>query len=93
MLFQPPPQAAAPADGQDTASRDSGSGAAAPEQGDGESDSGRTGRGSRGARGGRGSRGSRTARDSAADDDLFSAQAADGAETAEPAADADAAAD
>ena len=32
-------------------------------------------------------------RDSAADDDLFSAQAADGAETAEPAADADAAAD
>ena len=65
----------------------------APEQGDGESDSGRTGRGSRGARGGRGSRGSRTARDSAADDDLFSAQAADGAETAEPAADADAAAD
>jgi ribonuclease E len=93
VLFQPPPQAAAPADDGETASRDSGSGAAAPEQGDGESDSGRTGRGSRGARGGRGSRGSRTARDSAADDDLFSAQAADGAETAEPAADADAAAD
>src|SRR5580693_5493378 len=93
VLFQPPPQAAAPADDRETASRDSGSGAAAPEQGDGESDSGRTGRGSRGARGGRGSRGSRTARDSAADDDLFSAQVADGAETAEPAADADAAAD
>ena len=93
VLFQPPAQAAAPADDRDTASRDSGSGAAAPEQGDGESDSGRTGRGSRGARGGRGSRGSRTARDGAADDDLFSAQAADGAETAEPAADADAAAD
>src|SRR5580693_7775441 len=84
VLFQPPPQAAAPADDRDTASRDSGSGAAAPEQSDGESD---------GARGGRGSRGSRTARDSAADDDLFSTQAADSAETAEPAADADAAAD
>jgi ribonuclease E len=93
VLFQPPPQAAAPADDRDTAGRDPGSGAAAPEQGDGESDSGRTGRGSRGARGGRGSRGSRTARDGAADDDLFSAQAADGAETAEPAADAAAAAD
>ena len=93
VLFQPPAPVAAPAGGRDTASRDSGSGAAGPEQGDGESDSGRTGRGSRGARGGRGSRGSRTARDGAADDDLFSAQAADGAETAEPAADADAAAD
>src|SRR5580700_4444810 len=93
VLFQPPPQAAAPADDRETASRDSGSGAAAPEQADGESDSGRTGRGSRGARGGRGSRGSRTARDSAADGDLVSAQGAAGAETAEPAADADAAAD
>ena len=93
VLFQPPAPVATPAGGRDTASRDSGSGAAGPEQGDGESDSGRTGRGSRGARGSRGSRGSRTGRDSAADDDLFSAQAADGAETAEPAADADAAAD
>jgi ribonuclease E len=94
VLFQPPAQADTPADGRETASRDSGSGAAAgPEQGDGEADSGRTGRGSRGARGSRGSRGSRTGRDNAADDDLFSTQAADGAETAEPAADADAAAD
>src|SRR5580704_4895459 len=93
VLFQPPPPVATPAGGRDTASRDTGAGAAGPEQGDGESDSGRTGRGSRGARGGRGSRGSRTARDGAADDDLFSAQAADGAETAEPAADGDAAVD
>jgi ribonuclease E len=93
VLFQPPAQAAAPAGARDTDDRDSGSGAAAPEQGDGESDSGRTGRGPRGARGSRGSRGSRTGRDSAADDDLFSAQAADGAETAEPAAGADADAD
>src|ERR1700751_4789641 len=93
VLFQPPAQAATPADGRETASRDSGAGATGPEQGDGEADSGRTGRGSRGARGSRGSRGSRTGRDSAADDDLFSTQAADGAETAEPAADAEADAD
>jgi ribonuclease E len=94
VLFQPPAAAATPAGGRDTASRDSGSGGAGSEQGgDGESDSGRTGRGSRGARGGRSSRGSRAARDSAADDDLFSAQAADGAETAEPAADAEASSD
>jgi ribonuclease E len=93
VLFQPPAQAATPAGGRETASRDSGSGATGPEQGDGEADSGPTGRGSRGARGSRGSRGSRTGRDSAADDDLFSTQAADGAETAEPAADADADAD
>jgi len=93
VLFQPPAQAATPAGGGETASRDSGSGATGPEQDDGEADSGRTGRGSRGARGSRGSRGSRTGRDSAADDDLFSTQAADGAETAEPAADADADAD
>src|SRR4029077_3599084 len=46
VLFQPPGPVATPAGGRDTASRDSGS-AVGPEQGDGESDSGRTGRGSR----------------------------------------------
>jgi len=99
VLFQPPASAPAPAGGgREAGSRDSsggtasgsGSGEAPAGESAGGSDSGRTGRAARGTRGGRGSRGARGGRDSAQDDDLFSAQAADSADATEPPADADA---